>query len=58
MNIRICSQVGRGKPGDVDVEWFKRTDIPHRANADAPVQRAWALILKFGVRSQIFLQER
>ena len=25
------------KPGDVDVEWFKRTDIPHRANADAGV---------------------
>lgn len=26
------------KPGDIDLEWFKRTDIPHRANADAPVQ--------------------
>ncbi|MEK6729504.1 MAG: hydroxylamine oxidoreductase, partial [Planctomycetota bacterium] len=25
------------KPGDVDVEWFKRTDIPHRANTDNPV---------------------
>jgi hydroxylamine dehydrogenase len=28
----------RRKPGDVDVEWFKRTDIPHRANADAGVE--------------------
>ncbi|MBM4053433.1 MAG: hydroxylamine oxidoreductase [Planctomycetes bacterium] len=26
------------KAGDVDVEWFKRTDIPHRANADAGVE--------------------
>ncbi|MDR4507350.1 MAG: hydroxylamine oxidoreductase [Candidatus Brocadiaceae bacterium] len=26
------------KPGDVDQEWVKRTDIPHRANADFDIK--------------------
>ena len=33
----------------------RRTDIPHRANADAPVQPHGRESEKFGVRNQILL---